>query len=116
MESVALKAWVQENVVYAIQDAFFGPKLHEINPDLPADLIKFAENAWKTWYQIPWFLRRHQTALQQRVWTAHQKSLNLPEEDKKASAWFVPTLGEELEKVLDRDIDKAVFMMVFQWG
>jgi hypothetical protein len=116
VQCVSLKTWINEVVMMAIQDAYFGPKLAEIDPSLPQTLREFTESAWKTWYGIPWFLRRKQNRLSLQVRRAHEVYLRLPESQRPCVAWFTKRLESEYRKVVDREEDIAALMQFFHWG
>jgi hypothetical protein len=108
--------WARETVIYAMQDVYFGPKLHEIDSSLPRAMMDFSELAWQAWYQVPWFLRRKQISLCERILSSYQRYLEVPLNERKPTAWFTEVFEKDFQEVLHDDTDKAALMMFFHWG
>lgn len=99
-----------------MQDAYFGPMLHEIDPTLPKALMDFSDLAWQVWYQLPVFLRRKQRQISERIRTTHRRYLDIPVGKRKGTAWFTQALENEYERVNIEDDDRSVLMQFFHWG
>lgn len=108
--------WTRENIIHALQDAYFGPKLNEIDSSLPRAMMDFSELAWQAWYQVPWFMRRKQVKLCNRLLASYRRYINIPPEEKKSTAWFTPMFEKDVQTVLADETDKAALMMLFHWG
>ncbi|KAF2878467.1 cytochrome P450 [Massariosphaeria phaeospora] len=116
VESLSIMEWARENIIFAMQDAYFGPQLHKIDPTLPRAMIEFSDLAWQAWYQVPWFLRRKQLSLCKRMLSSYQRYLDLPTNERKATAWFTGAFEKSFQEVLTNHTDKAALMMFFHWG
>lgn len=114
--AVSLKAWTQQIFIRAGQDAYFGPKLDELSPDLPLNLIRFDELSWQVFYHYPLALRREGTSLANKIRTAMKKYFELPRSQRPAKAWFVGALEDECRGVgLDTE-EIASQMLFLYWG
>ncbi|KAL1601380.1 hypothetical protein SLS60_006292 [Paraconiothyrium brasiliense] len=114
--AISLKAWTQQIFIRAGQDAYFGPKLDELSPDLPLDLIRFDELSWQVFYHYPLALRKEGTSLANKIRTALKHYFELPKSQRLAKAWFVEALEDECRGVgLDTE-EVASQMLFLYWG
>jgi hypothetical protein len=113
---MSLKNWGRDIIIRAMQDAYFGPKLMEVSPSLPRDVMEFSEVSWQAWYQYPWFMRRKFDRSTTAIRTAFQRYIELPEQERQSHAWFTKEMEEKLRGTGNSVQDISVFLQFFHWG
>jgi hypothetical protein len=116
VESLHIMDWAREKVAHAMIETYFGPKLYEIDASLPLVMIEFSDLAWQAWYSLPWFLRRHQIKLCDRLRSVFRQWLDIPKDERTSRAWFTQYLEKECSAVLEDKTDMAAVMLNLAWG
>lgn len=114
--TVPLVQWCSDFFTKAGQDAYFGPKLAELDPSLTDHFIVFDELSYQVIYQYPHFLSKDMVNSRNRLITAFEQYLELPYDQRSDDAWFVKASEEEMREIgLGRkDIAKAI--MTIYWA
>ena len=116
VQCISLKELASETIIYAMQDAYFGPKLCELDPKLPRALMEFSKLSWQVWYGLPWFLKRKPEQYSRQIRSAHRSYLELALKDRECMAWYTQGLEEECRKANVSLDDQSALMQFFHWG
>ncbi|KAI1841566.1 hypothetical protein JX265_004704 [Neoarthrinium moseri] len=113
---VPLVQWCSDYFAKAGQDAYFGPRLADLDPNLTDDFIIFDELSYQVIYQYPYFLAKKMRASRDRILQAFKKYLEIPHERREGAAWFVNASEEEMNYLHLSDEDKAIAIMTIYWA
>ena len=113
---VSLKGWTGDVIASAIQNAYFGGRLFDINPGLVNTLMKFDMLAWQVFYRYPPFLSRHMNCEREIIIQTLENYFQLPPEERPGEAWFIRTLEAEYRSIGFSDREIATVMMFTYWG
>lgn len=114
--TVPLVQWCSDFFTKAGQDAYFGPKLAELDPSLTDHFIVFDELSYQVIYQYPHFLAKEMVNSKDRLINAFEQYLELPYDQRTDDAWFVKASEEEMRQLGLRAPDIAKAIMTIYWA
>lgn len=114
--TVPLVQWCSDYLTKAGQDAYFGPKLAELDPELTDHFIVFDELSYQVIYQYPSFLAQKMLAARSRILTAFEKYLEIPSEQRSGDAWFVKASEFEMRELELSPKDMAIATLLIYWA
>lgn len=94
---VPLMALTSNIMVSAGQNAYFGPTLAELAPNLPADFLEFDELSWQLLLQYPPMFCQAMLKAKARVELALQRYIEIPMDQRKGDIWFTKAMETELK-------------------
>ena len=103
-------------LVEAGQDAYFGPMLKCVDPQLPQVFLDFDKRSWQLLFGLPYFLSMRMHKSKDMIISALTTYFRLPSEQKEASVWSVDVLETEMRHLGLKDKDIATMMMILYWG
>jgi len=112
----SLKKWTIEIMTHAIQDAYFGQALAQIDPELPHVLAEFDDLSYQAWYRYPRIFTPTRNKLQARIENDLKQFLAIPKVQRQSSAWFTEELESECRKVGFLESDLVSLMFFMYWG
>lgn len=113
---VSLHRWCRDVLIEAQTRVFFGPYLHELEPQYTTIFDQWDINSWMITYQYPAFLCRAATVPREKLvkaWTAY---LNTPRERREGGVAFVSELEDEMRHAGMDSEDCARVLMIILWG
>jgi hypothetical protein len=113
---VPLTQWCSDFFVRAGQDAYFGPKLAEIDSGLTDSFLVFDELSYQVIYQYPNFLARKMQAARDRSLRGLATYLKLPKDQRTGDAWFVKAMEDEMRNIGMNDQDMAIAALTIYWA
>lgn len=113
---VPLYTWVSDTFISAGQDAYFGPVLGEVEPELTWAFLEFDDLTWQVLYQYPKFLASKMIKGKSKVISGLERYFTLPAEKRVGAAWFTPGMETEMKNLGFNTHDIAVMMMTIYWG
>ncbi|KAM3064745.1 hypothetical protein ACMFMG_005733 [Clarireedia jacksonii] len=113
---VPLMALTSEMMVSSGQNAYFGPTLAELAPDLPADFLEFDELSWQLLLQYPPMFCQPMLKAKARVELALQRYIEIPMEQRKGDIWFTKAMEAELKALNIPTNEIGIMFMTVYWG
>ncbi|KAI1345675.1 putative cytochrome p450 [Xylaria sp. FL0043] len=97
---VPLYQWCSETFIQMGQDVYFGAKLTQIDPELPAAFLAFDELIWKMLYQYPAFMSRDMTKPRSRVIASLNRYFQVPQDQRSdGTAWLINAMEDEMRAI-----------------
>lgn len=97
---VPLYQWCSETFIQLGQDVYFGAKLAQIDPGLPAAFLAFDELIWKMLYQYPSFMSGDMTKPRARVIASLHKYFQVPQKQRSdGTAWLINAMEDEMRAI-----------------
>ena len=113
---VPLYTWVSDVFVVAGQEAYFGPVLGRVEPELTWFFREFDDLTWQVFYQYPKFLASTMIEAKSKVIAGLERYFTLPADERAGAAWFTPAMETEMRNLGFNTHDVAVMMMTIYWG
>lgn len=113
---VPLYVWVSDAFISAGQDAYFGPALAKVDPELTWAFLEFDELTWQVLYQYPAFLASTMIKAKNRLIAGLERYFTLPLDERPGASWFTPAMETEMRTLGFSSHDVAVMMMTIYWG
>ncbi|RYP77924.1 hypothetical protein DL769_003297 [Monosporascus sp. CRB-8-3] len=113
---VSLHRWCRDVLIEAQTRVFFGPYLHELEPNYTTIFDQWDINSWMITYQYPAFLCKAATVPREKLvkaWTAY---LDAPREKRAGGVAFVNELEDEMRHAGLGSEDCARVLMIILWG
>ncbi|CAJ2512847.1 Uu.00g009660.m01.CDS01 [Anthostomella pinea] len=108
---VPLYQWCSEIFIQLGQDVYFGRKLAEIDPGLPAAFLAFDELIWEMLYQYPNFLSADMTMPRAQVIASLNKYFDVPQSQRSGgTAWLINAMEDEMRAIGVEGEDLAVVL------
>lgn len=111
-----LYLWSSDVMICGGQEAYFGPHLGKLEPNLTWDFLKFDDLTWQVLYQYPPFLARTMFRAKAKVIDGLERYFSLPEEERGGSSWFTPNMETEMRNLGFDTRQVAIMMMTIYWG
>ncbi|KAI0118649.1 cytochrome P450 [Nemania sp. FL0031] len=111
-----LTQWCSDFLVKGGQDAYFGPRLTDIDRGLTDAFIIFDELSYQVIYQYPRFLAAKMLASRDRVLKGLEKYLQLPRQERSEDAWFVGAMEDEMRAIGMNAKDMSIASMTIYWA
>ncbi|KAI1173441.1 putative cytochrome p450 [Nemania sp. FL0916] len=106
---VPLYQWCSEVFIQLGQDVYFGAKLAQIDPELPAAFLAFDELIWKMLYQYPSFMSSDMTKPRAQVIASLNKYFQVPQKERShGTAWLINAMEDEMRAIGVHDENLAV--------
>ena len=113
---LSLKTWTTHVITSAIQNAYFGKHLYEINPGLVETLVRFDTLSWQVFYQYPPFLSRQMNKERKEIIDTLEIFFSKPTAQRSDQNWFIQTLENEYRSIGFSNREIATIMMFTLWG
>lgn len=113
---VPLYLWVSDVFVSAGQEAYFGPALAQVEPELTWAFLEFDDLTWQVLYQYPKFLASTMIRTKSKVIDGLERYFTLPTDKRPGASWFTPAMETEMRNLGFGTHDVAVMMMTIYWG
>lgn len=113
---VPLSIWTSDFIVCAGQDAYFGPKLAEIDPRITWTFIEYDDLSWQVLYRYPPLLSRKMHRTRDQFVSAIEKYFAVPSEQRKGDSWFVKAMEAEMRQLDMSTNELARLMAVIYWA
>lgn len=113
---VPLNSWVSDNFVRAGTDAYFGPKLLELDSNLVDTFLEFDDLSWQVLYQYPRILAGRMYAARDRLTQVIEDYFKIDQSDRDGDAWFTKAMENDMRRLGITDHDLAIMMMTIHWG
>jgi len=114
-EAVSLFKWISDIFVGFGQEAYFGKKLGEIEPDLVQIFQDFDECAWQVLYQYPSILCGDMLNNKSKIQSAMERYFALPVVERPGAAWLILELEKAMKRVDVSVSDSAIFFFQMYW-
>lgn len=113
---VPLVQWCSDYFVKASQEAYFGPKLAEIDPHLTDHFIVFDELSYQIIYQYPRFLAGELQRSRDSILTGFETYLQLDPAQRTGDAWFIKAAEAEMRRIDLSSQDMSIALLAFYWA
>lgn len=113
--AVSLFEWISDLFIGFGQEAYFGKKLGEIEPDLVQTFQEFDAAAWQVLYQYPSFLSQGMLKKKSKIQAAMERYFALPVKERSDAAWLTLELEKEMKRLAVSDHDRALFFFQMYW-
>lgn len=113
---VPLVQWCSDFFVKASQEAYFGPKLAELDPHLTDHFIIFDELSYQIIYQYPHFLAGKLQRSRDSILTGFKTYLQLAPEQRTGDAWFIKAAEAEMRRLDLSSQDMSIALLAFYWA
>lgn len=113
---VPLVKWCSDFFVKASQEAYFGPKLAELDPDLTDHFIVFDELSYQIIYQYPRFLSGKLQCARDSILTGFKTYLQLDPGQRTGDAWFIKAAEAEMRRLDLSSQDISIALLAFYWA
>ncbi|KAK9415715.1 hypothetical protein SUNI508_10193 [Seiridium unicorne] len=114
--TVPLVQWCSELFTLASQEAYFGPELAQIDPNLHQTFLVFDELSCQILYQYPSLLARRMRAAKAQLQHSMEAYLRLPRSKRTGNAWFTDAFEAECRAVGIIEEQIAIMFFTVYWG
>lgn len=110
---VSLYKWCRDIVIHAQVNAFFGPYINEMEPDLASVWDNWSLNSWILSYGFPSFLTAGATVPREKMIKLVRKWMQVPKNERRGGTAFVKELEAEMEHAgLSQDDSARVLVII----
>lgn len=113
--TVSLYQWISDVFIDLGTQAYFGHRLHEVEPDLIRTFMEFERLSWQAMYQFPNFLCREMMAAKSKLQHAMAEFLRTPKPQRADTSWFISKIEEEMNWRQIAAADSAIFLFQLFW-
>ena len=111
-----LMVWCSDVFTRAGQQAYFGPLLEEIDPDMTWKFLEFDELSYQIQFQYPKWLSKKMTKAKDALVKDLMIYFDTPQEQRHGDAWFVKAMENEMRALNLSAYDMSVMMVTIYWG
>lgn len=111
-----LYIWTSDVIIGAGQEAYFGPLLAKVAPQLIWDFLEFDDLTWQLLYQYPKFLAKKMYSARDRVVIGLEKYFTELQTNRGVKSWFTPAMENEMRNLEFDTHEVAIMMMTIYWG
>jgi hypothetical protein len=114
---IPLMKFCSDMTTSAGQEAFFGKKLGQREPNLVRDFLEFDDISWQLLLQYPPMFCRDMLAAKDKICHALQRHFDVPMEERATEdTFFVRTMETEMRQLGLNSEDISILMMTVYWG
>lgn len=113
---VPLMAWCSDVFCRAGQDAYFGPLLGQIDPEMTEKFLEFDELSYQLLFQYPRWLSLKMQKAKDALVEDLMVYFDTPQERRHGDAWFVKAMEDEMRALQLSNYDISVLMVTIYWG
>ena len=113
---ISLRKWCAETVINASQEAYFGDRLSEIDPNLAQTFLEFDTRSWQLLYHFPRVISEPMYAAKDRLINALSAYFETAAERKVNAAWVTQLFEKEMRGLGFTDKEMGTLMMLQYWG
>jgi hypothetical protein len=95
---VSLNDLVVNTFITSKIDAYFGPMLLQMSPDLPKLFTRWEHVAWKLLFNMPDFLSHDTVAVKEEIFGALAHYLKLPRDERPGAAYYITAFEDMLQE------------------
>ena len=111
-----LMVWCSDFFARAGQEAYFGPLLEKIDPDMTQKFLQFDDLSYQIQFQYPkWLSTKMHTAKDELVEDL-MVYFGTPQAERHGDAWFVKAMEDEMRALKLSVYDMSVLMLTIYWG
>lgn len=114
--TVSLREWCADVVINASQQAYFGDRLSEIDPNLARIFVEFDTRSWQLLYRFPRLISQSMYAARDKLIDALTAYLELSAEKKTGATWVMQHLEREMCVSGFTYREMGTLMMLQYWG
>jgi hypothetical protein len=114
--TLSLWAWCNEVIINGSTNAYYGPKIFEINPNLLQAMMAWEATNWKFFYQLPSFMARDMTDAKHEVIDTLCKYFETPQEERPGMLYFVTAMEAEMRSSGLSNRETAGVHMLHLWA
>jgi hypothetical protein len=111
----SLLHWTRQVLLKAVTEAFFGPQLLEIEPQLLQYFAAFDDESWKLTYKYPRYASKNMYEANDKILAAIEAYLRLPKAQRLEGAWLIQKLESEAGKIGISVHDLAAMITSLSW-
>ncbi|KAL9020275.1 MAG: hypothetical protein Q9185_002455 [Variospora sp. 1 TL-2023] len=111
-----LMAWCSDVFCRAGQEAYFGPLLEQIDPEMTERFLEFDELSYQLQFQYPKWLSLKMHKAKKVLVDDLMVYFDTPQEQRLGDAWFVKAMEDEMRKLPLSTYDISVMMVTIYWG
>ncbi|KAL8651011.1 MAG: hypothetical protein Q9210_003494 [Variospora velana] len=111
-----LMVWCSDVFCRAGQEAYFGPLLEQIDPEMTERFLEFDELSYQLQFQYPKWLSLKMQKAKKVLVEDLMVYFDTPQEQRHGDAWFVKTMEDEMRKLPLSTYDISVMMVTIYWG
>ncbi|KAL9086078.1 MAG: hypothetical protein Q9165_007290 [Trypethelium subeluteriae] len=112
---VSLLEWTRSSLLEGATNAFFGPKLQDLEPNLFQSFFEFDELSWKLTYKIPAPWSNDMNAAKATAQKAIANYFRLPREERLEGCWLFATLEDKMKAQGIDEEDIAAYVTMIYW-
>ena len=113
---ISLSQWSREMIMNAIQHAYFGEHLNNIDPNLVQMLMRFDKLSWQVFFQVPAILSQQMNREKSKIIATMKNYFQTPVEERQGEAWFTRTLEGTYRSLGFDDEEIASLVFFTYWG
>lgn len=113
---ISLSKLCSEVVINGSQEAYFGNRLSEIDPNLAQTFLEFDTRSWQLLYHYPRLISEPMYAAKDRLINALTAYFETPAERKTDATWVTQLLEREMRGLGFTDREMGTLMMLQYWG
>lgn len=88
--------WCSDVFTRAGQEAYFGPLLEEVDPDMTWKFLEFDELSYQIQFQYPKWLSAKMHKAKERMVGGLMEYFETPQKHRHGDAWFVKAMENEM--------------------
>ena len=111
-----LMVWCSDVFTRAGQEAYFGPLLEQIDPDMTWKFLDFDELSYQIQFQYPKWLSSKMHKAKEALVADLMEYFDTPQEQRHGDAWFVKAMEDEMRALKLSTYDMSVMMVTIYWG
>ncbi|KAI4222480.1 MAG: hypothetical protein LQ349_007621 [Xanthoria aureola] len=111
-----LMAWCSDVFCRAGQDAYFGPLLEQIDPEMTEKFLIFDELSYQLQFQYPKWLSLKMQKAKDALVEDLMVYFDTPQGQRRGDAWFVKAMEDEMKALNLSTYDISVLMVTIYWG
>lgn len=113
---IPLMAWCSDVFTRAGQEAYFGPLLEEIDPEMTTKFLVYDELSYQVQFQYPKWLSTKLHKAKEELAKDLMTYYDVPQERRHGDAWFVKAMENEMRALKLSTYDMAIMMVTIYWG
>lgn len=114
--SLPLMIWCSDVFTRAGQEAYFGPLLERIDPEMTWKFLEFDELSYQIQFQYPKWLSAKMHKAKNDLVKDLMTYFDTPQEQRHGDAWFVKAMENEMRALNLSTYDMSVMMVTIYWG
>ena len=111
-----LMVWCSDVFTRAGQEAYFGPLLEKIDPEMTWKFLEFDELSYQIQFQYPKWLSTKMHRAKEALVKDLMVYFETHQEQRHGDAWFVKAMEDEMRALKLSTYDMSVMMVTIYWG